>query len=332
MPQPTSGDVHVNTPLTNFSVAYIQDANAFVADKVFPNLPVQKQSDRYYVFTRGDWNRNTMRKRAPGAESAGQGYTLDNTPSYFADIWGLHHDIPDPVRANSDSVLAPDMDATQFLTQQALISREIQFANTFFTTSVWTTQYTGTAASGSVDSTHVLQWNDPKSTPIEDIRVAKGAVQLTGGGYRPNKLTLGRQVFDKLVDHPDFVDRIKAGQTPGGPAIMQKQAMAQILELDEVLVMDSVYNTAAEGATESNSYIGGKSALLTYSPASVGLQIPTAGITFSWNGFFGAGIMGNRIKSFRMEWLESDRIEIEMAYALAKVSADLGAFWTTVIA
>ena len=49
MPNPTRGDVHVNKPLTNISIAYMQMAENFIADKVFPNISVAKQSDRYFV-------------------------------------------------------------------------------------------------------------------------------------------------------------------------------------------------------------------------------------------------------------------------------------------
>ncbi len=46
---PTQTDVHVNQPLTNISVAFMQSDAGFVARKVFPVVPVAKQSDRYYV-------------------------------------------------------------------------------------------------------------------------------------------------------------------------------------------------------------------------------------------------------------------------------------------
>ena len=75
MPQPTLSDVHVNALLTNMSVAFFQDDASFVATRVFPIIPVQKASDRYIVYTRGDFNRNQMAKRGAGAESAGSGYT-----------------------------------------------------------------------------------------------------------------------------------------------------------------------------------------------------------------------------------------------------------------
>ena len=58
----------------------MQEAGNFVADQVFPNIPVSMQSDRYYTYDRGYFNRDEMQERAPGTESAGSGYEVDNTP------------------------------------------------------------------------------------------------------------------------------------------------------------------------------------------------------------------------------------------------------------
>ncbi len=46
---PTPQGVHRDAILTNISIAYIQSHANFISDKVFPIVPVQKQSDRYYV-------------------------------------------------------------------------------------------------------------------------------------------------------------------------------------------------------------------------------------------------------------------------------------------
>lgn len=328
MPQPTLSDVHVNVPLTNLSVAFFQEATAFVASRVFPTVPVMKQSDRYYVYNRGDFNRLQMEKRAAGAPAKQSGYKLDNTPSYFCDEWALAKTIPDQVRANADSVLAPDLEATQFLTGQALIARETTWVSNFFTTGKWTSEKAGQASS---DSTHVRYWSDPASTPIEDVRAMKQAVQLAGGGFRANKLTLGRPVFDTLLDHPDIVDRIKYGQTSGAPAMANKEILAQILEVEEILIMDAIQNSAGEGLTESNAFIGGKHALLSYSPPSPGLMTPSAGYNFAWIGMYGAGVEGNRIKSYRWELNSGDIVEISAAFDLKQVAADLGGFFYNVI-
>lgn len=326
---PTPGDVHVNTPLTNISIAFLQNATNFVATRVFPNIPVTKQSDRYYTYDRGDFNRDEMEERAPGTESAGSGYKLDNTPTYYAPVYAIHKDIPDQVRSNADSVLSVDREATNFLTHKALIRREKLFVSKFFTTGVWGTDITG--VSGAPSAGQAKQWNDSTSTPIENVRDAKRTI-LQSTGFEPNKLVLGRAVYDKLVDHPAVIDRIKYGNTPGGPARGTLALLAQLFEVDEVLVMNAIENTAKEGQTNSHSFIGGKHAMLVYSTPAPGLMTPTGGYTFSWTGYMGAGSEGNRISSFRMEHLRSDRVEIEMAFDMKLVSADLGVFWNGIVA
>ena len=77
--RPTASDVHVDVPLTNFSVKYMQDQGVFVAQRAMPDLPVQKQSDLYWEFDRADFFRDEAEERADGAESAGGGFGLSST-------------------------------------------------------------------------------------------------------------------------------------------------------------------------------------------------------------------------------------------------------------
>ena len=82
---------------------------------------------------------------------------------------------------------------------------------------------------------------------------------------------------------------------------------------------------------DMNFIFGDEQALLTYSERSPGIMKPSAGYTFSWTGMRGAGANGGRIKRFRMEHLESDRVEIEMAFDQKQVASDLGAFFNDVL-
>lgn len=342
--QPSRSDVHINKPLTNISIAFLQSADKFVASRVFPNIPVSKKSDAYFTYDRGEFNRDEMEERAPGTESAGGGYKIGND-TYFAQERAYHKDVPDTIRANSDSPINLDREATEFVTHKGLIKREVTWSNTYFQTgqipgAIWSFVADGNAtatAPGSFDPTDVtntnnkvLFWNDAASTPIEDVRLLKRFV-LESTGFMPNTLTLGRAVFDVLVDHPDIVGRLDRGQTPVGPAMANRAQLAALFELDEVLVMDAIQNTAAEGQAAVHSFIGGKNALLSYKPSTPGIMTPSAGYTFSWTGAFGAGADGMRIKRFRMEQLSSDRVEIEMAYDQKLVSPDLGAFFNAIV-
>lgn len=330
MPNPTASDVHVDRPLTNISIAFIQEQSNFIATRVFPNIPVSKQSDLYFTYDRQDFFRSDVELRAPGTESAGSGHRL-STDSYRADVFAIHRDIDDQVRANQDDPLNLDRDAAIWLTQQLLLHRENDFVSQFFQTSTWTGGTGGatdqTGVSGAPAANQFLQWNDVASTPIEDIREQIVAV-AEKTGFRPNKLTIGPEVWSKLVDHPDILDRIKYTQK----GVVSMDLIAGLLDLDEVMVGWGTRDTANEGGNASFDFYWGKSALLTYSPSSPGLMIPSAGYTFSWTGLLGSGVMGNRIKSFRLERNASDRTEGEMAYALKTVAPDLGVFFDAAVA
>lgn len=325
--QPGRSDVHVDRPLSNMSVAFMQDQNAFVADRAFQVLPVQSQSDKFFSIPRGAFYRDGMEKRAPGDPAAEANYTV-TTDNYFCDVWALGKALADQVRANYDSPLDADREMTNFLALQALIRKERAWAADFFTTSVWTTDQTG--VSGVPSTNQFLQWNDGASDPIGDIRSGKRRVH-SRTGYRPNVGVFGREVYDKLIDHPDIVGRVDRGQT-SGTAMVMRQVLAALFELDEVLVMDGVYNSAAEGATDSFSFIGGKSALLIYRPPAPGLMVPAAGYTFSWAGLLGGGALATRMSRIRDERRKSDWLEIEMAFDQKKISADLGQFFASAVA
>lgn len=328
MPQPTAQDVHVNRPLGNISIAYMQAQEAFVADRVFPNIPVDKQSDLYYKYDRSFWNRDEAEKRAPATESSGSGYAVE-TDNYFCDEWDHHHDVPDQRRANADTPLQPDREATQLVSHKGLLRRENNWATKYFASNIWATDIDGVAASPTTGE--VLQWNDAASTPIENVADAQEAV-LEGTGYEINTMVIGFSVWKALKNHPDIIDRIKYGQTPGSPAIVTIQAVAALFEIERLLVMKAVHNTAKEGLAEVSAFIGGKKALLCYSAPNPGLMIPSAGYTFSWRGLLGASAMGGRITRFRMKQLKADRVEIEMSFDHKKVAADLGYFFDTIVA
>jgi hypothetical protein len=57
MPQPGRSELHISRPLTNISVAFMQDTAKFIADKIFPMVPVSKQADQFFVYDRDQWFR-----------------------------------------------------------------------------------------------------------------------------------------------------------------------------------------------------------------------------------------------------------------------------------
>ena len=328
---PTQSDLHVNSPLTNVSVAYIQKSDAFVATKVFPKVSVAKQSDLYWKYSKSDWRRTDVQRRAPSTETPGVGWTV-TTDSYFAHVYGVHKDIDDQLRANADSRFRLDSDATGFITNQLLLKRDIDWAATYFKTGVWGTDYTG-VDSGPTGN-QLLRWSVTTSDPISQLATLQiNFVQQTG--FKANTMVMGANVLKALKNHPAIIDRIKYTQR----GIVTTDLIATLFDVERILVCyataatgPNVPDAAAQDAAATYAFIAdANSVLLCYTPSAPSLMQPAAGYTFTWNGYLNGNGEGIRVKRFRMEHIASDRIEGEMTYDMRVISNDVGVFLNSIV-
>lgn len=329
MPQPTLTDVHVNRPLSNMSLAYLQSQTKYAHNNVFPVLPVQNKSDSYFVLPRSFFLRDTMRKRAPGTPAQLTAYST-TTATYTCDVWSECYPVADQIRANTDNPLNPDREAVNLLSQHALINREVQWCTDYFAGSIWTS---GKAGQSSADSTHVKYWDASGATPVNDVLDAQVVMEQLCG-VRGNVLVVGAKVQNALKTSAQIIDRLKYGQTAPGIVTVKDSDLAQLFEVDKVVVASAIKTTSAEGVAEASAtygYIAGNHALLAYAPSAPGIMTPSAGYTFAWTGYLGANAFGTRIKRYRWEKTASDDTEIDSAYAFGVVAADLGYFFNTLI-
>ena len=335
MPLLTPSSVHLDQPLTNLTIAYAQADTNFIADKVFPIVGVQKQSDKYYIYDRDNMNRTgDVKKLAPRTEVNRIGMSL-STSSYFADVFGLGMDFDQQTLANEDAALDIRSAGAQTLATRLMIHREEQFASTFFSTNVWGTEYDGVA--GAPNATQFRQWSDyTNATPIQDVTKARRTMQLKSGGYKPNTMVVGKEVRDILVNHPDILARLNGGSTINNPALITDAKLAEIFEVSNFYVMEAVKNDSAEGIAESNSFIGGKTAMLAHVAPSAGLMTPMAGGTFAWNTLEGVNNLGITVESYSDDALKrqqvAEHIQVKMSYDMKVTGADLGVFFNTIIA
>ncbi len=329
MSKPTAAQLHVSTPLTNLSVAYLQNTNSFVADKVFPIVPVEKQADKYFIYSQDDFNRDEAQLRAAYDESVGAGYAI-STDTYYANNYAIHKDVADADRVNADEPIDMDRDVTEFLTHKLLIKREKLWASTYFTTGVWGTDISGNV-NGAVGAGEAVYWNDyANSDPVRDVATGKTGI-LSATGYEANTLVLGYSVYAQLLNHPDIVDRVKYTGSNANAGRVNAQTLAQVFDVERVLVMSGIENTAKEGQTGTSAFIGGKHALLTYAAPRAGIMTPSAGYTFAWKGLLGQDAAGVHINKMRHNLKPVDRIEAEMAFDMKKVAASMGYFFNSIV-
>jgi len=325
MPQPTASDAHVDVPLTNLSIAWWQKDPPF-CDRVFPTVPVEKQSDKYYEFTKDDLLRDEMRAVADGAATDGSGFNL-STSTYYCDVYGLHKKVTDRQRKNADSVINLDRSAMEFVMTKAKIRRCRQFATDFLKTGLWGTDRQG-VASGETGN-QFRQWSDyANSNPEQDIETAKQAItKRCGSSYKPNTMVVSSDVHAKLRHHPNVKEQFKYTSAES----ITEEMLARFFSMERYIVAEDIYATNAEGATAAYDWISSKKVLLCHSAPSPGIEIPSAGYTFTWN-LYNSAQNGLAIKRIRDEKRETDMVEGKMSFDHVATGTDLGEYFYDAIA
>lgn len=323
---PTKSQAHIDRALTNISVAYMQDEKAFVADKVFPMIPVKRQSDVYYKYNKGDFFRDEAKVRAGASESAGGDYGVEAAEPYYCKVRSFHKDVTEQDRANFDEPLDADEDATDFVSQKMLITREVAWASSFFKPGIWSTEITGVAAAPGADQ--AIKFDVATSDPITVItnQIVSMASQT---GKKPNTIVMSPAVFYALKNHEDIIDRIKYTQK----GIVTTDLLATLFEVENVYVAWAVVNNAVQGAADSINFIMGNHMLLCHVAKRPAKKTPSAGYIFTWTGLKGAGAYGNRVIRLPMDMLGlgTERIEGEVAFDAKLIAQDLGVFFKDIV-
>jgi hypothetical protein len=316
---PTAQDLHVDPLMSLFSVQYMNEPDAYVADKAFPIVPVRKQSAKYPVYLKSQFFRDVADIRSPGQESTGSGYDVDNTNSYYCDNYATHVNVADEERENADEPYDPDIEATSLVVDRLKIRREIAFATDFFTTGVW-----GSDKAGVTD---FVQFSDyGNSAPIEVIDDYKDDAYSTTA-VELDKVIMARKVFTQIKHHPDLLERIKYTQR----GVLTVDLVRSLLDLRSLMIARAIKVTSLQGVAEASAtydWIFGKHILMYYTPDRPTLRRPSAGYTFHWNRFGAISFMRRLRNDFKMY----DRIEGHTHFDQKKIAADCGWFLSDAVA
>lgn len=306
---PDVSNVHTDAILSNISQKFSNAA--FVGLQMLPVVQVKKESDKYYKYnSKADRFRVPDTLRAPKTESKQVDWKV-TTGTYQCEEHALSDLIDDREKANADKPLNLAVDTVEFLTDLIKLAQEKRIAD-YLSSSTYMTAYTTLAGTD--------QWSDyANSDPVGDIETGKETIH--GKIFRvPNTLLLGQQVYNKLKHHPDVIDRFK--YTNKG--IITKEMLADLFEVEKVIVGESGYNTAKEGQTASYSYLWGKIAILAYVEKAPGIKKFSLGYTFQSKKF---GVRKARIETKHSDWYETGHVVDEKL-----VSVDCGYLIKTAIA
>ena len=333
--QPTPKDVHKDSYLTSISVGYKNPA--YIADMVFPNVNVLKQSDYYYKFLKGAWFRNEAEIRGPGARAARGGYPVTSA-LYKCQERAFAHPVPIETINNSDPPVRPFETGTRFVTNKVQLAKEIAVASVCMTAGSWTT-------SDDVAAAWVATADGTGNTFIADIDNKKETIRQLIGTY-PNRLIIDAKTFKNIKAEFSVLDRIKHTGSSDNPATVTLKTIAELFELEWVGIGSAIKSTAEEIVAgtdwtavdiwETNATKG--SGLLYYGNSAPEIDSPSAGYTFNWKGSESpveAELAADLYRSVRYWWdkdTKSYLIEASENFDCEVVCPDAGClFYDTIV-
>lgn len=264
---PDVSTVHHDVALTNVAIAY-KNAS-YIAGGIAPEVIVRRQSNKYFTYDPDrEALRSTVDHRAPGAEANEVHFDL-SSDSYFCDDHALESVIPDEERENSDTPLQPEVDRTEFLADKILLNEEIGLAAILRDDTV----IPATDLANAND-----RWDQDTVDPAADIEDARSAI-VAATQTMPNVLVLPFDVYKKVRNNPKVTERVKYSRL----GVVGPEELAQLFDVERVLVPRAVRNTAAAGQPAVLETIWGKDALLLHVPPRAGLKVIAPVLTFVWS-------------------------------------------------
>ena len=272
------GSVHTDELLSQAAIEFTYPKLAY--PKFVSYLPVGKQSDKYLIHNADEWNRDIETERGPGGEFNQVEFTMSED-TFYCNGHGLENGIPWEVIANADNWAADQITgATIAKRLKGLIDvKKERRTATFLTTS-------GNYASGFYENL------DTVANRNFDDTSGPGALKLlmefidpiytrTGG----SKIVMGissdawRYLLDDANLQPSLTQNIVA----------QKAQVAETLEIDDIVVLRSQYNTADHGQAASRSNIWGSNKIILATVGGQGDMLPSTLREYRWTDALGRG-------------------------------------------
>lgn len=256
-------NVHVDTTLSDLSVLYKHEPSIW--REVMPTRKVTKRSNVFFVYDKDDSFRVPSDQIGPRTKANEVDFNLD-TDNYSVRDHGLSDFVDQEQIDDADAPLSPQIDANEFINQLLDNAQEKRVSTIVFDEATY-------PAANKVQLSGTDQWSDPvNSTPLDDLFAGLDLPLV-----RPNTLVLGALVWTQLRKHPQILDAVR-GSIAGG--IVTKSELAEVLEIEKVVVGRKSENTAKKGQTGVFSKLWGKHASLLFIDPNPGPKSITFGVTF----------------------------------------------------
>jgi len=271
--------------LTNLCLSFFQEQSGFVSARLFPMVPVALSSAHYYEFDKGDLARDNVSRKPEFGHVA---------PAVFGKREKYYHCEADQIitgidkissldyqRSAAPAIIDPRRAKVRFVAEQMKIHMDRKWASKYFNADSWTHIYEGTSSTPS--GNQFYYFDNENSDPVRFFNSLATKMRLAGL-RKPNKICMGVNVFAALQTNPSMLERIKYQGSEANPASVTENVLAQLFNVKEIVVAESVYNAAPIGAEDDIRFIcNPNDLLLCYATDAPSIDEPSAGYTFTWD-------------------------------------------------
>ena len=302
-------DVHVNQPLTNFALQLRN--RAFVAEQVFPVVPVMKESDVYYTFSREEL-RDVDTLRAAGA-LAKEVEWVPATATYTAQEYALRHLLPDRIVNNADSPVRPRLNTTAKLMKWIMLGIEKRIQAV--------AQNSGNVIATVAPSP---KWDGTSPTIEKDIDTAKDSIR-NNAGVEPNCILFAENVKDVVKRDSTLRDLIRyvIGLGDGNRQLLMDGELPPVIFNLIPIIAGATEDTSKMGASSSISKIWNDAVPVFYREQAVSLD------ALSWGYIM--RVQNQIVKSYRDEHRNGEYIEASIIQAEQLVTSNAAVLITDVL-
>lgn len=194
---PSPREVHVDAALTNVAQHYPALADGFLADKVFPTVPVKGETGEYRLFGNEElWPLgDTIGDRSEAAEVDWH----TSTSTYRCTARALKTFVSSRSIANADPAVRPMVTGTQKVSRSLLLNKEIRAVAAVNAAITATSNTTGLSAAWSTAAS---------GDPLGNFATAsEGMRALTG--KKPNTLIINADNIPAMVKCAAWQDQVK---------------------------------------------------------------------------------------------------------------------------
>jgi hypothetical protein len=315
MPSPSSS---LSTQRPDLAESFMEfdlamDARGFVANRVFPVIEVAKQSGNFGKIPIEQLLQARVTKRAPGGGYARGNWTFE--PATYA---CEEHGAEEPVDDREATMYSDYFDAEVIAAQRAysavLRNAEQRVADAVFNATTF----------ASYTTALTNEWDDAtNAVPLTDVEAAVQSVYDQSGLWA-NALIVNRKVFRNLRNCDQIKDRIASSGAGSSNAAgnVGVQQLAELFDLDYIIVAGSSKNSANEGQAASPAQIwSGEYAMVCRVATGQDFREPCIGRTFHWSE--DGSSIGGTVETYREESVRSDVVRVRhdvdevMLYAAA---------------